>query len=162
MKLRKQLFQKIITAIIFFILAILATILLKDVLMAQNPEYALPIITIRFNKEGLPNENQLLASYSWKFLTTTKTAELNNTINIEALPAAWEPANAPIEIDFSFEPETMKISRADENSLSFVETGGELITPSKPGVYTYKIEGSWGKDKSLVYYFKIRIPEQQT
>lgn len=161
MKLRKQLFKKIITAIIFFILAIFATILLKDFLMSLNPEYALPVVQIRCNGEILPQENQTLESYSWRFAMVTKSQVLEDTEDIKALTPAWEPANAPLSVDFSFDSKELKISRADEDSSSFIEVGGELITPSQPGTYTYKIEGSWGNDKWLIYYFKIRIPDQK-
>lgn len=161
MKLRKQFIKKIITAIIFFIIAIFATILLKDFLMSLNPEYALPVVYVRCNGEILPEENQMLESYSWRFSMVTKSQVLKNSEDVKNLTAAWEPPNAPLRISFSFDSKELKISRADDDSTSFVEVGGELLAPSKPGTYTYKVEGKWGEDKWLVYYFKIRIPEQR-
>lgn len=159
MKLRKQIFRKAVLGIVLFAAAIVATIVLKSVLMAGNPEYALPIVRVECNGEGLPSENQMMESYSWRFLTITKSGQLHPPDAWQQIPAAWEPPNAPLSISFSFDSKDLKISRTDADGTTFTEVGGDLRTPFNPGTYTYRIDASWGKEKSLVYYFKVRVPE---
>ncbi|MDL2325352.1 hypothetical protein LJC61_09490 [Ruminococcaceae bacterium OttesenSCG-928-A16] len=159
MKIRKQIFGKIIAGIVLLLLAAMATLVLKSILMARNPEYALPIVRVECNGEGLPAENQMLESYSWQFLTIVKTGQLHAADAWQNIPAAWEPPNAPLSVGFSFPASSLKISRTDVDGFTFNEVGGELRTPHIPGEYTYRIEASWGTNKSLLYYFKVRIPE---
>lgn len=158
MKIRKQVLRKIMVGVLLLTFSVLTTFVLKSVLMAQNPEYALPVVRVECNGEGLPAENQMLESYSWQFLTIVKSGQLRSANTWQDLPAAWEPPNAPLEIKVSFPAKEMTISRTEAGGTTFTEVGGELRTPPAEGIYTYRVTAAWGQNKSIVYYFKLHIP----
>ncbi|MFV0413485.1 MAG: hypothetical protein ACK5L3_09475, partial [Oscillospiraceae bacterium] len=60
-------------------------------------------------------------------------------------------------ISFSYPAREMNISRSKGDSRTFTPVGGDLRTPTEPGVYTYRVEANWGVFGSIQYYVKVKV-----
>ena len=158
MKLRSKTVLKIVTGILLVVMAAGVTVIMKSALMSRTPEYALPVVQVMYNGTGLPYENQDMAAYTWSFLGNVKKSSPATAENWRNLPAAWVNPGTALRIDFSFEPDEILIHRADNGDGTFVELGGELRAPLEEGEYTYRVNASWGNNKNILYYFRIRVP----
>ncbi len=159
--LRRQVLIKVVAGIVMVLCAAFFSLLIKDGLAQRDPVHALPLLDVYFNDtdegEKLPASNLMLDSYTWRFLVNTKTDRVVPSNAWQDMDAAWVPPGAPLSLAFSFKEKNCSVVMASEGE-DFVELGGELAAPSEPGNYTYRVEASWGKDRSVVYYFKIRVP----
>lgn len=154
MKLRRRIVGKVILGAALIVLAGFAAFAIKDLLAYQNPQAALPICRIQYNGSQLPEKNWAMGAYTWRFLTRTRDWEAPGAA--EKIEAAPVNANAPLEISFSFEPDSLLVSRSKDGG-EYTEVLGDLHTPVEAGEYTYRITGDWGSRRTIDYYFKVRV-----
>lgn len=157
MKLRSKMVVRALVALLLLVLAGGIAIIIKDTLAERNPESALPVMRVDYNGVELPAVNVMMDSYAWRFLNDTEKWEQPDRSKWITMEAAYVSPASDLDISFSFEPSSVKISRAFEGSFQFEEVVGDLQTPTLPGVYTYKVEGNWGLRGSVLFYFKLRV-----
>ncbi len=157
MKLRKKMVLKIGAGVLLILLSAAFAFVIRDMLAMQHPENALPDIQIDYIDTELPAENWMMDSYSWRFLLVTKSWQNEDRDAWRDMPAAPVLPGAALDVSFSYPCETLKISRSVDNSVEFLELGGQLETPQAPGVYTYMVEAGWGARGSILYYFKVVV-----
>lgn len=162
MKLRKQQLLRILIGLVAVVVAGMGTVVIRDALAMDIPAYALPEMDVYYNKgeasgERLHEKHVRADSYSWHFLFGTKTG---GGVDLEVwreIEPAFLAAETPMELKFTFPPKNVQISMAlDEGEFAAVD--GPLVTPSVPGKYTYRVEGSWGKGQTVVFFFRVEVP----
>lgn len=149
--------KKLVAGLLLVVLAAGASFIIKELLSARNPELTLPDIRIEYAGEGLPQEHWMMQGYSWRFLTLKREWSNPDEEAWRDMEAAPVLPDTTLNISFNPEAQNVVISRTTDESGTFQELGGVLQTPLEPGVYTYKIEASWGVKGSILYFVKVRI-----
>ena len=140
------------------------TVAIKDSIDAKNPEVSLPIINVTTGYTSIPNQYVPRAGYEWSFGQKTVRAPYVSSIDVpivayEALP------NTPILIGFTI-PHTKltlyecpgikyedQVIAADD---AFVERRYNMDTPSKEGIYVYKVVAQFERG-TIVHYFALNV-----
>jgi hypothetical protein len=158
----KPFLKKVLLGTVLIALAAVVTVFLKETLDTQDPESALPIITVEYNGLALPDVYR--AGYEWSFFATVerRTPQLSEA-DIPLVPADVLPA-APIRITFSKEPSVLTIKRAaGRYSTDFLEItdvqDGTFRTPTVAGIYVYKVYAEWYGRGNIQYYFALQVPQ---
>lgn len=160
-----QVIRKLLIGAAALAVAICITIFIRENMDVNDPERALPSITITMNgTTAMAPEMIFRAGYEWNFLTTTaKSTPPYSSQDLQALtPPVEMLARTYMDIDFSLEPRSLTISRSDEENfeafLDLVDASeGPIIAPATPGVYMYRIQADFGWRGSIVYFFRIRV-----
>lgn len=158
MKQPKRVILRALAAVLCILLAALVSILIKERIDSTDPDNSLPLIdvSVGYTKLMVPRAN-----FEWNYITRTvygpalspESGDLQLAV-LDVMPGA------PMVITMS-DPGylQMKVSRADGLGSEYYEiAGGDILTPTIPGVYIYKIEVGYKKG-SLLYYTAIRIGE---
>lgn len=158
MKQPKRVVQRVLLALLLISLAAVASVLVKERIDSTDPDNSLPLIdvSVGYTKLVVPRAN-----FEWNYITRTaygpalspESGDLQLSI-LDVMPGA------PLVITMS-DPGyiSMKVSRADGLGSEYYEVAGsEILTPTIPGVYIYKIEVGYKKG-SLLYYTAVRIGE---
>ncbi|MEG0178714.1 MAG: hypothetical protein RR573_05275 [Oscillospiraceae bacterium] len=163
MTLHTTIIKKILLGAVLIGIAAGITLVIKENLDTKDPESALPRITVSYNGAPLSDDAVLRAGFEWNFLTTK---EKGPTLNVDDLPlhAVDVLPQVPVTVSFSKTPDELKISRSEgRGSQDFIEItsekSGEILTPTVPNVYTYKVEASWHMRGSVLYYFSVQTKE---
>lgn len=158
--LRKKRLVKIVAGILLLFVSGFFTVSIRDALAMQNPENSLPELYVYYTTKGeqqrMPTYYVRRDSYEWGFLFGVKEW-VNPDMEAwrEIQPGQVEPGNA-MGLEFSFDPDSYKIyMKAGESP--FYEYEGDLTAPTVPGEYTYRVEGSWGEQQKVIFYFRIKI-----
>ncbi len=163
MKLRTIFIQKIILGAVLIAICAAVTFFIKESLDTQDPEAALPLITIQYINDDFPSQNIYRAGYTWSFITTMETWQAPS-LAPEDLPIVPQEVlpNESIKIIFSQTPDEINVWRASGRySTDFLEismdTPGEFFTPSTSGEYLYRIVANWGSRGEIQYYFSLNV-----
>ncbi len=163
MKLRTVFIRKLILGAVLIAISAGITLFIKESLDTQDPEAALPIITIIYNEEEFPSNNIYRAGYTWSFITTVEKWQAPSLLP-EDLPIVPETvlSDMPVSVSFSQTPDNLQIWRATGRySTDFLEismqTQGEFFTPTSSGEYLYRIIADWGSRGEIQYYFSMRV-----
>lgn len=164
---KKQVIRKILLGAVLLAAAVGITIVMRENMNVQEPEKALPTITITMDGDTVfARDRVFLAGYEWNFLTmTAKHTPPYSAADLKHVtpPVPMEPRTY-LELDFSIKPKELVISRAsDPNLESYMELTnvgmGPLITPAEPGIYRYQVQASFGWRGSTVYFFTVQIED---
>lgn len=154
MKLEKQFIKKAIMGAVAVCVAAAVSLLLKNMLDANDPENALPQMSVT---AGTVTIDPIRAGYEWNFITTTKRGP---TVAVEDVPLIPKQVQAgvPITLSFSSKEEAVEIARMDgvPSGNSFLPVAGDLITPLQPGRYVYRVQVDFKKGY-IVYYFAVEV-----
>lgn len=163
MKMQKVLIQKLLVGILLLSLAAGVTVLIKESFDTQDPEAALPLITVDCN--GLVITDVYRAGYNWSFFTTVENKQAPS-LAPEDLPIipVDVPAGVPVSITFTKKPSTLRVWRAEGRySSDFTELSGEeageFTTPVTVGTYVYKVNATWRRGE-VQYYFALNVAQQ--
>ena len=154
MKLERNTVKKAVVAVILISLAAMASLLIKNMVDARDPENSLPQIQV---SAGLVSINPTRCGYEWNFIAVTKRAPVVSPQDLPLFPYTVAPG-MPIVINFSIEPEKLEISRTDGlNGIDFLPVAGDVLTPVQPGTYVYRVRANF-KRGFIVYYFAVEVP----
>lgn len=160
MKQHKKFIMRVATGLVLVVLAGLLSYIIRDVLASRNPISALPMIEVKYINEDseIPQENCLLASYSWRFVNKTTDGALEDPGQWRDLPPFPAIPGASLDVQFSFPAKSIRVSRwhKDREDKAEVLTG-PLTTPFTGGIYTYRVEAEWGARGSVQYYFRVKV-----
>ncbi len=159
MNLRKRQLQKIAAAIVLIALSAIVATFIHDTLSLQVIESSLPELSVMFeNEQILPEKHIRRDSYTWKnfFWPSQSGGGLDLEVWREIEPA-WVPPGTELQLNFTFDPQHVQVEVAAGES-EFVDQGNNLLAPTTPGVYTYRVSASWGDERIVQYYFRVRIP----
>lgn len=158
MKQPKRVMARVVLALVLILLSAVGSVLVKERIDSTDPDNSLPLIdvSVGYTKLVVPRAN-----FEWNYITRTvygpalspESNDLQLTV-LDVMPGA------PMVITMS-DPAYLglKVSRADGIGQDYYEiAGSEILTPTLPGVYIYKIEVGYKKG-SLLYYTAIRVPE---
>ncbi len=155
--------RKLVLGAILIALCAGITLLIKEALDTQDPESALPIITITYNEGIFPEQSIYRAGYTWSFVTTVENWQAPSLLP-EDLPIMPERvlADMPMKITFSQTPQDVQIFRASGRySTDFLEVStqvdGEFYTPTAQGEYLYRVVANWGSRGEIQYYFAMSV-----
>lgn len=161
----KKFFRKLIIGIAAILISALLSLCIKDFVDSLNPEVNLPILEVRcayttpiINGDSTPERSLFRANYSWMFITGIKEGK---GLDLQDLPlySTTLPPNVPILFQFSQEPESLIIDRADGlYGEDFVNIVGDVVSPQVPGVYCYRIQANF-KRGSILYYLSVRVED---
>ena len=158
LKGKKRQVLKVLLGIVLITLAAFSSLLLKETLDSTDPENNLPLIEASV---GYTKLNVVCANFEWNYITRKVRGP---ALSAEAgdLPLAPQDVapNARLVIVMS-DPKylSIKVSRADGlYGAEYLSVYGDVMTPSVPGVYVYKIEVAYKKG-SLLYYTAVRVPD---
>ncbi len=163
MKTRRRLIRKIVLATVLILLCAAVTVVLKETLDTQDPEAALPIITITYEGTPILEQNIYRAGYDWSFFTTVERWQAPSLVPEDLPIVPQEVAGGSLfEITFTSTPSELLLYRASgrySTDFSLVETeeDGVFTAPLEPGVYLYKINASWGTRGDIQYYFALSV-----
>ena len=163
MKYPKTIIRKELLGVLLITLASLGALFIKESLDTKDPQSALPDIEVNYNGAPLPAGSVFMAGYSWNFLTTIETSPQLMPEDIPLYPVDVQQ-QIPMKISFTKPPKSLKISRAEGRySADFIEitseVDGEILSPSVPGIYVYKVEAGWGFRGSILYYFSVQTKQ---
>ncbi|MEG2930908.1 MAG: hypothetical protein RR825_03900 [Ruthenibacterium sp.] len=163
MKGHKLVVRKILLGIVLVSLAAVITVFIKESLDTQDPESALPLITVKYNSGEMSAQNIYRAGYQWSFFTTVEDwqAPSLSPEDLPITPVDIQPGT-PIQISFSSTPSELRIWRAaGRYSTDFLELScpvtGEFTAPASPGIYLYRVVASWGNRGEIQYYFALSV-----
>lgn len=156
--------RKLLVGVLALAAAAAITLFIKENLDVKDPETALPTIQIATEGVVLSPEMVFRAGYEWNFFTAT---EINTPVwTTEDILSRTYPVDVPprakLDIDFSLDVDTLKVSRAEESDFSTFVTLAEenpdsLIAPAEGGRYLYKIEAGFGRRGSIIYYLLLNV-----
>lgn len=170
MKQRRQWIFRIVLGVVLVLVAAGITVVIRDTLMRQDPEAALPVMDVYYRgiEEGerLPAMHIVVSSYTWRFLFEEVSGEVAGEEGWMWVEPAPVPDNSPLDLVFTFEPKKVRVSMwlstldangEEVNGFTPVETE-ELRAPSAQGTYFYKVDTEWGQGRTVTYFFAIRVP----
>lgn len=154
----KRKFKRYIIAVIALVLCTYGTIFIKDAIDSRNPERSLPIIDI---STGYRQPYVVRAGYVWKF--GHKTVRSPYVSASDAPLTTIEPCNPEenIVINFSAPYEYINVEMAEGLANDDFKKVFNLTTPSKDGIYVYKIDAQFEKG-NIRYYFAIEVKSNNT
>ncbi len=157
--------RKLVVGAVLLLVAAAITMFIKESLDTQNPESALPILTVEYNGAAVPpNQEGFLyrAGYEWSFFTTVERRAPQLAENdLPLIPLDVSP-QAEMKLLFSKEPSSLKVLRASgTGSTEFLEltdaSDGTFNTPASSGVYVYKVLAEWSTRGYIQYYFSLQV-----
>ena len=165
MKISHLALRKLLLGAVLLLVAAAITMFIKESLDTQNPESALPILTIEYNGTEVPPSQEgflYRAGYEWSFFTTVERRAPQLAENdLPLIPLDVSP-QAELELRFLKEPSSIKVLRASgTGSTEFLEltdaSDGTFNTPTTSGVYVYKILAEWSTRGYIQYYFSLNV-----
>lgn len=165
MKISRIALRKLVVGAVLLLVAAAITMFIKESLDTQNPESALPILTVEYNGAAVPpNQEGFLyrAGYEWSFFTTVERRAPQLAENdLPLIPLDVSP-QAEMKLLFSKEPSSLKVLRASgTGSTEFLEltdaSDGTFNTPASSGVYVYKVLAEWSTRGYIQYYFSLQV-----
>ncbi len=160
MKLPKQFLKKFLLGIILIAIAAGISVFIKESLDTMDPESSLPILTVRQDRQVITDVYR--AGYEWNFFATVerRTPQVSGA-DIPLVPVPVPP-QAEITLRFTKDPSALRVFRSDNQRTShYLEIADEdpstFLTPSKPGMYVYKILAEWFGRGNIQYYFAIQV-----
>lgn len=165
MRVSRIALRKLLIGVVLLLVAAAITLFIKESLDTQNPESALPLLTIEYNGTEIPpNQEGFLyrAGYEWSFFTTVERRAPQLAENdLPLIPLDVSP-QAELKLLFSKAPSGLKVMRATgTGSTEFLELtdaeDGAFNTPASPGVYVYKILAEWRSRGYIQYYFSLYV-----
>ena len=165
MKISHLALRKLLLGAVLLLVAAAITMFIKESLDTQNPESALPILTIEYNGTEVPPSQEgflYRAGYEWSFFTTVERRAPQLAENdLPLIPLDVSP-QAELELRLSKEPSSIKVLRASgTGSTEFLEltdaSDGTFNTPTTSGVYVYKIRAEWSTRGYIQYYFSLNV-----
>lgn len=159
MKLRKRMLLKIVAGVLLVALSAFIAVAIRDALAYQAPENSLPGMDVVFgdSDDKLPSVYIRRDKFIWRFLYGTREGGGLDLEIWREIESGWVPPESPLTLVFTYTPRQVRVSVAVPER-EFYEVVGPLVAPSTPGQYIYKVEASWGQDKYVTYYFRIRVP----
>ncbi|NLW78280.1 MAG: hypothetical protein GXY32_02560 [Ruminococcaceae bacterium] len=173
MKQRRQWILRIVAGLVLVLAAAGITVVIRDTLMRQDPEAALPVMDVYYRgfEEGerLPAMNIAVANYTWRFLFEEVSGEIAGDEGWMWVQPGFVDANSKLDLVFTFEPESVRVS----TWISAVQEDGEEVNeffpipeedmadfraPSATGTYFYKVDTEWGQGRTVTYFFAIKVP----
>ena len=139
---------------------------IKESLDTQDPESALPIITVLYGDEELvPDKEVRRAGWEWNFFLTQEKTPLLSPEDVPLQPVDVMPG-AQMRILFTKEPSELRVMRAvSDKPTEYLELsdagGGRFSTPTTPGLYFYKVRAEWSGRGFIQYYFALQVRELQ-
>ena len=164
MKLPKIFFRKLIIGAVLLAIATGMTAFIKESLDTQDPESALPIITVLYGDEELvPDKEVRRAGWEWNFFLTQEKTPLLSPEDVPLQPVDVMPG-AQMRILFTKEPSELRVMRAvSDKPTEYLELsdagGGRFSTPTTPGLYFYKVRAEWSGRGFIQYYFALQVRE---
>ena len=172
MKMPKIFIRKVIIGAVLIALSAAVTLTLKEWLDTQNPEYALPILTVSCNGTPLSSESNngstpgnepkslLRAGYEWNFFTTIERRTPPVTAEDLPLQPTTISASVPISLTFSKEPSSVQVWRAEgRHGQDFLELTNvdpcNFSAPSSVGTYIYRVRAEWTGRGYIQYFFCV-------
>ena len=117
MKLPKIFFRKLIIGAVLLAIATGMTAFIKESLDTQDPESALPIITVLYGDEELvPDKEVRRAGWEWNFFLTQEKTPLLSPEDVPLQPVDVMPG-AQMRILFTKEPSELRVMRAVSDKL---------------------------------------------
>ena len=159
MKLPKVFFRKLLIGIVLITLAAGMTAFIKESLDTQDPESALPLISVQYDDEQLVTDKEVCrAGWEWNFFLTQEKTPLLLIEDVPLQPVNVLP-NAQMAINFSKKPTVLRIMRSTSDKpseyLDLSDVGdGKFTTPPTKGRYIYKIRAEW-KGRGFIQYFFV-------
>ena len=166
-KIHNRALRRYAIALIMLVAAGFVTVFIKDSIDARNPEISLPIINVTTGYTSIPNSPR--AGYEWNFGSKTVRSPFVSSIDVplvayEALP------DVPILIGFTTphtnltlyeSPGVMYDGRVMAADDSFVERRFGMNTPTKEGIYVYKVVAQFERG-TIVHYFALDVAASNT
>ncbi len=161
--MRRKSLLKVLIGIVLVVVAAFVTTAIHDGIAMQNPENSLPTMSVLYGDETeemerLPEYNVRRDSFRWKFMFGTAEWVSRDLEVWREVQPGWVQPEAELALQFSFNPESVSVEMAGYDGVFYPQTQ-PMIAPDVPGEYTYKVTASWGEERDVVYYFRIRIPE---
>lgn len=162
MRMPKIFIRKVLIGAVLIAISAALTMALKETLDTQNPENALPILTVSCNGTPVSAESECLlrAGYEWSFFTTIERRTPPVTAEDLPLKSTAVSAGVPISLDFSKEPSSVQVWRAEgRHGQDFLELSSgdpcNFSAPSTEGTYVYRIRAEWAGRGYIQYFFCI-------
>ncbi len=155
MPITKRFITRLFVSLVLVAVAGLCSILIKETIDSLTaPENSLPTIS---GSIGYFTAYIERGGYEWNFLTRTVREPTISPPDLRLI-ITDVPAETPIVINFSRQPETLLISMSEgQYSAEYQPLDEEVLyTPSEPGIYTYSIEAGFDRG-SIIYYFSINV-----
>lgn len=163
MKVSKSIVRKILLGTLLIALSACVSVFIKETLDTQDPESALPIITVTYNDTNMQPESVYRAGYTWSFFTTVEAWQAPS-LAPEDLPLSpvEVAAGTPMTVTFTSKPSKVRIWRAQGlYSGEFLEIScdvpGEFLAPATPGLYLFRVKADWGSRGNIQYYFALSV-----
>ena len=157
MKLPKIFFRKLIIGAVLLAIATGMTAFIKESLDTQDPESALPIITVLYGDEELvPDKEVRRAGWEWNFFLTQEKTPLLSPEDVPLQPVDVMPG-AQMRILFTKEPSELRVMRAvSDKPTEYLE-----LSDAGGGLYFYKVRAEWSGRGFIQYYFALQVRELQ-
>lgn len=160
MKQPATVLKKLLLGAVLITLSACLTMLIKESLDTQDPEAALPILTVTCG--DVPINDVYRAGYAWSFFATVerRTPQLLEE-DLPLVPVDVNP-QTEVRLNFSSPPSELQVQRAQGlgsgEYLQMVSDNPSVFrAPSAPGVYVYKVIATWSRRGYIQYYFALQV-----
>ncbi len=151
-KRRPFVMKKIIAAIVLFAFAGVIAFYLKDYIDRQNPDYAIPKMTVTADSKEIPS---VVSGYSWSFRFGDKVIKEETPIVELSLERAILLGGEKLDISFSQPVNSIKVRISDSYSYE-MHDAEELVVPYESGGYIYEVYADF-ESGAVLYYFYVVI-----
>lgn len=160
MRMPKIFIRKVLIGAVLIALSAAVTLALKEALDTQNPESALPILTVSCNGAPPAEKSLVRAGYEWSFFTTIERHTPPVTADGLELEPTLVSAGVPISLTFSREPAVVQVWRAEGlEGQDYLELSNgdpcNFSAPNAPGTYVYRIRAEWERRGYIQYFLCI-------
>lgn len=160
MKQPATVLKRVLLGAVLIALSACLSMVIKESLDTQDPESALPILTVTC--DGTPITDVYRAGYVWSFFATMerRTPQLLEE-DLPLVPVDVNP-QAEVRMAFSTPPSQLQVQRAQglgsRDYLQVVSDDPSVFrAPTEPGVYVYKVLASWSGRGYIQYYFALQV-----
>lgn len=152
--MRFDFLKKLIIGVLLIAISGFAAYYVKDYLDRQDPQYAIPQITVKADLQPVP---AVVGGYDWQFAFGERVESLPDSIFDIVFEEIHLKGGEELSIDFSVDPVSYSIKRSDAYSYHFFEIPIEGVSvPFESGGYTYEVVASF-EDGTALYYFYIVV-----
>ena len=150
----KRKIRKYVMALVLLVVAAFASVVIKDTVDSLNPENSLPIINVNV---GYNPPYVVRAGYTWQFGLKTVRSPYVSAADVPLMVTDCSPGEN-IVINFSAPFEYINLYQSEGLAGEDFTALYTWTTPTKEGIYVYKIEAFFEKGDSS-YFFAVQVKE---
>ncbi len=144
--------KKLIIALLLLCAAGFTAFWVKDMLDRENPEYAIPKVTVTADGQEIP---VTISGYKWNFTFGGVFKKISPSVYDIAQVSVSLKGGESLETLFSQDVKKLNISRSASYSYNFSPTENDMTVPYEKGAYLYDMYAVFDNGSMQCYFYII-------